>query len=143
MIAQQSLFDDFHYEKKALSRFPRVKKHTQEESARPVQLEFNIDEYLDQLPEVIWEEKDLEFLRDALISRSLEIMRNKKANTASFAEELAWFFSDKDVDHPFSIQQCCLSAGLNIDALREGVSAALDADKKMILRLIDSGAYLS
>lgn len=137
-LAEFQVSSEQYYQRK--SRNKRLAAPVQE-FLLPEQLALTLDALLDGIPEVEWTEKSLTTLRDAMISRSLEIIRNKKANTDSFAEELAWLFSDSDEDHPFSIQQCCVSAGLSIDDLRLGIDYALDEEKRMILRLIDNGRY--
>lgn len=90
-----------------------------------------------------WEEVEMLHLRDWLVERSLEMIRNKEVSSASFAEELAWFYNDVDSEHPFSIQNCCQTAGLDLDSLRHGLDAALEEEKRKIIRLIDNGKYNS
>lgn len=90
-------------------------------------------------PTAEWEDSELLCLSDWIVERSLEMIRNKEASSASFAEEIAWFYNDDE--HPFSIKNCCLSAGLDLESLRHGLDAALEEEKRKIIRLIDNGKY--
>lgn len=90
---------------------------------------------------VEWDEQEMNYLRDSLIERSIQILRNKEATTSSFAEELAWIYSEDNPEHPFSIQTCCKAAGLDLEGLRLGLDRSLPEGKRMIIRLIDNGEY--
>jgi len=104
------------------------------------QLSFNFESFLDSLPEVVWDDKGITGLMTALLERSLEIIRNKSSKTASFAEEMAWFFSD-DRSEPFAALNCAEVAGYDLEDIRQGLDFALPQDKRDHMRLLDNGAY--
>ena len=105
----------------------------------PKQMEFDLNKYLDSLPEVVWDKLQIRLLREHILARSLEIIRNKKANSQGFAEEVAWLYSD--MPGPFSAEMCSLAAGYDLEEIREGLDFALTQDKRDRLRLIDNGKY--
>lgn len=105
----------------------------------PQQLEFNLEAFLDALPEVEWDKKNIRLLAEMILNRSLEFIRNKKVNSSGFAEELAWFFSDEP--GPFSAPACAEMAGMDLDELRTGLDYCLPQSKRDQIRLIDNGTY--
>lgn len=88
-----------------------------------------------------WSDEEVSNLMDDMLYRSLSFIRNKSAHSEHFAEEVAWFFDEDNKDHPFSIHNCCLIAGLDVDDLRSGLYYVLPEDKKMIVRLINGSYY--
>lgn len=116
--------------------FRTVKRSSDE---APLQLEFDLNQFLDSLPDVIWDERHIMMLREHILSRSLEIIRNKKAVSSGFAEEIAWLYSD--APGPFSAQLCAEAAGYDLEEIRAGLDFALTQDKRDRLRLVDNGRY--
>lgn len=89
---------------------------------------------------IVWTDKQAGILMEAMIERSIAIIKAASVRSSWFAEELAWLYSD-DKKHPFSAARCAAEAKLNLDALRQGLDYALPQEKRDRLRLIDNGLY--
>lgn len=108
----------------------------------PAQIEMSLDQLLDEIEDLSWTDNRVIALMDGLIQNSLRSIRDKKFNTASFAEEVAWFFDCFNDDHPFSARNCAVVAGLDIDSIRMATIRALPMEKVRIILLIDNGSSL-
>jgi hypothetical protein len=107
----------------------------------PQQLTFDLEKFLDELPDFEWTNDKILELMDGMIKSALQSIRDRKVNTKAFAEDIAWLYDWRNEDHPFSAEKCAIVAGLDIDSIRFGTDSSLPEEKRVIIRLIDNGKF--
>jgi hypothetical protein len=111
------------------------------ESDLPQQLTFDIEKFLDELPDFEWTNERILELMDSMIISAQKSIRDRKVNSKAFAEDIAWLYDWRNDDHPFSAENCAIVAGMDIDSIRFGTDYSLSEEKRAIIRLIDNGKF--
>ncbi|WP_225677375.1 hypothetical protein [Thalassolituus marinus] len=115
---------------------PRFHRKRDRFGGEPKQLSIDVEKLLDSLQDVEWKDEHILIMKDWLLCRSLEIIRNKAASTSSFAEEVAWIYEQQEDWLPFSARKCAESSGLDIERIRSGLYGAVSEEKRQIIRLL-------
>jgi hypothetical protein len=85
-----------------------------------------------------WTNDGIMELMEGIFISSIRGLRDRKASSAHFAEEAAWFFDVSNQDDPFSATNCAAMVGCDIDLIRISTARSLSEEKVTIIRLIDS-----
>jgi hypothetical protein len=107
----------------------------------PQQLSFDLEKFLEELPDFEWTDERILELMDWMIDSAVQSIRNRKVNSKAFAEDVAWLYDWRNDHHPFSANNCAKVAGIDIEAIRLGTDFSLPEEKRAIIRLIDNGEF--
>ena len=107
----------------------------------PKQLTFDLEKFLDELPDFEWTDERILELMGGIIRSALTGIRDRKVTSKAFAEDVAWLYDWRNDHHPFSAANCAKVVGMDIEAIRLGIDSNLPEEKRAIIRLIDNGKY--